>query len=210
MTDEVPDLESAYALKTPADSKRLYADWAKDYDQSFAATEDYQLHIHTARAFAQAGGKGPVLDVGAGTGLCGEVLARLGIGPIDATDISAEMLTEAMRKDIYRDAIEADLLIGIPVPDQSYYGIVSSGTFTTGHVGPEALDNLLRVAQTGATIALSINARHFETSGFSAKFETLETDRIKGLILHETRIYGDLATGPHKDDTALIAVFRKT
>ncbi|WP_146347952.1 class I SAM-dependent DNA methyltransferase [Phaeobacter marinintestinus] len=209
MTTDKPDLETAYALDTPDDSRRLYAEWAGDYDQTFAAREDYQLHIHTARAFVGAGGQGPVLDVGAGTGLCGAVLSDLGVGPIDATDISAEMLDQAMRKDIYRDAIEADLNEGIPVLPESYAGIVSSGTFTTGHVGPDAIDGLLRISRSGAQFALSINARHFDSAGFRAKFDALKKGKIHNLTLSETRIYGDLAAGEHKDDQALIVLFEK-
>lgn len=208
MTDK-PDLQAAYALQTPDDSRRLYAEWAGDYDSTFAAREDYQLHIHTARAFVRAGGQGPVLDVGAGTGLCGAVLADLGVGPIDAADISPEMLKQAMKKDVYRDAIEADLNEGIPAPPDSYSGIVSSGTFTTGHVGPDAIDALLRVARHGAIFALSINARHFESAGFRSKLDDLSKGQIQALNLVETRIYGDLAAGEHKDDIALIAVFEK-
>ncbi|MEP3334309.1 class I SAM-dependent methyltransferase [Sedimentitalea sp.] len=210
MSDDAPDLKTAYALSTPQDSKRLYAEWAGDYDQSFAAREDYQLHIHTARAFVAAGGQGPVLDVGAGTGLCGAVLADLGVGPIDATDISGEMLDQAMRKDVYRDAITADLNLGIPVPRESYSGIVSSGTFTTGHVGPNAIDALLRVARHGAQFALSINAKHYASAGFEAKLDHLARKRIQDLTLKETRIYGDMAVGEHLDDLALIALFEKT
>lgn len=210
MTADKPDLDAAYALNSPEDSRRLYAEWAGDYDQSFAAREDYQLHRHTARAFVGAGGQGPVLDVGAGTGLCGAVLSDLGVGPIDATDISAEMLDQAMRKDIYRDAIEADLNLGIPVPGESYAGIVSSGTFTTGHVGPDALRALLRIARHGAQLAISINAKHYEQAGFKAAFEALEQGQIRDLSLTEVRIYGDLATGDHKDDIALIALFEKS
>ncbi len=209
MSENTPNLNSAYDLKTPDDSKRLYAEWAGDYDDSFAAREDYQLHIHTARAFVAAGGQGPVLDVGAGTGLCGAILANLGAGPIDATDISAEMLDQAMLKDVYRDAIEADLNAGIPAPRDSYAGIVSSGTFTTGHVGPDALDELLRIARHGAQFALSINAKHFEASGFGAKFRELEEGKVQSLTLPKMRIYGDLASGEHKDDMALIALFEK-
>jgi predicted TPR repeat methyltransferase len=210
MGTDKPDLQSAYGLKSPEDSKRLYADWADDYDTSFAAGEDYQLHIHTARAFVEANGQGPALDVGAGTGLCGAVLADLGVGPIDATDISAQMLKQAMRKDIYRDAIEADLTQGIPAPPNSYSGIVSSGTFTTGHVGPKALHALLRVARHGAQFALSVNATHYQSAGFAKAFEALEqSGAISGLTLPEVRIYGASATGPHKDDTALIALFEK-
>lgn len=210
MSNKTPDLHAAYALKSSEDSKRLYAEWAGDYDEGFAALEDYQLHIHTARAFVSAGGQGPVLDVGAGTGLCGAVLAGLGVGPIDATDISAEMLDEAMRKDIYRDAIEADLNHGIPVPRDSYSGIVSSGTFTHGHLGPEALPALLRIARPGAQFALSINARHYEALGFADALQQLQKDQIENLVLPTVRIYGDLAAGPNKDDLALIALFEKS
>lgn len=211
MSEKTPDLHAAYALKTPDDSRQLYAEWAGDYDRGFAAREDYQLHIQTARAFVAAGGQGPVLDVGAGTGLCGAVLCDLGVGPIDATDISSEMLDRAMRKDIYRDAIVADINEGIHVPRDCYSGILSSGTFTHGHVGPEAIDELLRVARHGAQFALSINTEFFREAGFAAKFRQLEEDnRIAHLKLHEVRIYGDLATGPNKDDTAYIALFEKT
>lgn len=210
MSDTKPDLHAAYALKSPEDHKRLYAEWAGDYDEGFAALEDYQLHINTARAFVGAGGQGPVLDVGAGTGLCGAVLGGLGVGPIDATDISAEMLDQAMRKDIYRDAIEANLNQGIPVPPDTYAGIVSSGTFTHGHLGPEALTALLRVARPGAQFALSINASHFDAQGFAATLGKLEQGQIENLTLTETRIYGDLAAGPNKDDTAVIALFEKS
>ncbi len=210
MTNKTPNLHAAYTLESPEDNKRLYAEWAGDYDEGFAALEDYQLHIHTARAFVGAGGQGPVLDVGAGTGLCGAVLAGLGVGPIDATDISSEMLEQAMRKDIYRDAIESDLNKGIPAPRDSYSGIVSSGTFTHGHLGPEALTALLRVARPGAQFALSINAKHFEAKGFGDALRKLEQGQIENLTLPEARIYGDLAAGENKDDTALIALFEKS
>jgi len=209
MTDDAPNLKSAYGLKTPGDSKRLYAEWAGDYDDSFAARSDYQLPNHTARSFVQAGGQGPVLDVGAGTGLCAAILSNLGVGPIDATDISAEMLDQAMRKDIYRDAIEADITKGIPVPAESYSGIVSSGTFTTGHVGPNAIDALLRVARPGAQFALSINEKHFQSAGFATKLAQLENGQITLLSLPQVQVYGNLASGEHKDDTALIALFEK-
>ena len=208
MSDDSSDLKAAYALKTPEDSRRLYADWAESYDADFAAREDYRLHIHTARAFVEAGGQGPVLDVGAGTGLCGAVLAELGVGPIDATDISAEMLERALMKDVYRDAILADLNEGVPANPGSYSGIVSSGTFTTGHVGPGAIDALLRVARRGAQFALSIRATHFEDAGFGARLRALEeAGAICKLTLPCVAIYGPAARGAHKDDKALIALF---
>lgn len=209
MTRKTPDLSDAYALRTPDESRRLYADWAETYDSGFAAAEDYALHLHVARAFVRSGGAGPVLDVGAGTGLCGAALADLGVGPIDAADISPQMLARAMEKGLYRAAIEADLNAGLPLPADHYAGIVSSGTFTTGHVGPSALAELLRIARPGAHFALSVNAQHFESAGFAAAFDALSRSEITAPELRETPIYGAGATGGHADDRALIALFRK-
>ena len=45
MTKKTPDLHAAYSLKSPEENKRLYAEWAGEYDDSFAALEDYQLDI---------------------------------------------------------------------------------------------------------------------------------------------------------------------
>jgi predicted TPR repeat methyltransferase len=208
MAGKAPDLHAAYQLSSPDDSRRLYAQWAKDYDSGFVTSEDYQLHLHTARAFVEAGGAGPVLDVGAGTGICGVALADLGVSPIDATDISAEMLDQAKAKGVYRAVIQADLTKRVPIADGTYSGIVSSGTFTTGHVGPDAFDELLRVAAPGAQFALSINAKHFSAAGFEAKLTAL-AGQIAALTLPETRIYGAEANGPHQDDTAFVALFRK-
>ncbi len=211
MSDGKPDLEAAYALKTPEDSRRLYAKWADTYDQGFAGAQGYVLPEATARSFVAANGHGPVLDVGAGTGLCGAALFDLGMRDIDATDISPEMLEQAMHKNLYRTAFQADLTRTLPVADNSYAGVVSSGTFTHGHVGSECLDELLRVANPGAIFALSINAAFYETAGFALRFKELtESSRIQALKLEKTRIYGDQAIGDHKDDFALIARFRKS
>ena len=136
MSEQEPSLHNAYALKTPEDSIRLYADWAKSYDEQFAEASGYVLPEVTAKEFLSGGGRGPVLDVGAGTGLLGVLLNAAGVRVLDATDISQEMLEQASRKDVYRDTIQADLTVGVSVPADSYAGIVSSGTFTHGHVGP--------------------------------------------------------------------------
>ena len=208
MAEKTPDLHAAYALRTPEDSRRLYADWADTYDADFVASSDYQLHLHAAAGFVAAGGVGPVLDVGAGTGICGEALAKAGCGPIDATDISGEMLAQSRTKGVYRHLFEADLTLGPPTRDHVYAGVVSSGTFTTGHVGPDAIENLLPVAAPGAVFALSINCKHYESAGFAAKLKALE-GQIEGLELRDVPIYGPAATGENKDDRAFIAVFRK-
>ena len=208
MTDK-PDLEGAYDLKTPADSLRLYADWADTYDETFAAEHAYIMHEHVARAYVNAGGFQPVLDVGAGTGLCGQALRERGLDHVDATDISPEMLAVAKAKGIYHALFEGDILAGLDVETGTYAGLVSSGTFTHGHVGPEALDELLRLVRSGGWIVLSIHSEHFLTHGFAAKLETLK-EAITDLELRELPIYGAHGSGDHANDIGIVALFRKT
>ncbi|WP_299193549.1 methyltransferase domain-containing protein [uncultured Litoreibacter sp.] len=203
-----PDLDGAYALETPEDSLKLYSDWAETYDDSFAAASGYQLPEAVAETFARADGKGPVLDVGAGTGLVGVALNALGVAPIDGTDISSAMLAEAAMKDCYENLFEGDLTGVLDVEDGTYQGVVSAGTFTHGHVGPEAFDELLRVSAPGALFALTINAEHFEARGFATKFDAL-SNQVQGLFLHETIIYDGTRDDGHAEDKAVIAVFKK-
>lgn len=208
MTKDSPDLNDAYALQTPDDSRRLYADWAETYDSGFVADQDYELHLHVARLFKEADGAGPILDVGAGTGICGVALSAQSLSPIDGTDISAEMLEVAQAKGVYRNTFVADVTQPLERLQIPYEGIVSSGTFTTGHVGPDAIEHLLDIAASNAVFALSINAQHYSSAGFEAKFDAL-SGAIADLRLPETRIYGEQASGAHSGDTALIAIFRK-
>lgn len=201
-------LSAAYALNTPDDSRRLYARWADSYDDGFATAMDYLLPGHVARAYAAAGGGGPVLDIGAGTGLVGLHLAAAGIGPRDGTDISPEMLARAAEKRVYRRLFEGDVTGRLDLPDAAYAGVVSSGTFTCGHVGPGALPELLRVAAPGALLVLSVNAAHWGPAGFATAFDAL-APAIRDLALPEAAIYGPAADPAHRGDRALLATFRK-
>lgn len=203
-----PDLDGAYALETPEDSVRLYGEWAESYEETFAKASGYLLPEAVAECFARSGGLGPILDVGAGTGLVGVALHGLGIGPVDGTDISSAMLAEAALKDCYENLFEGDVTDVLEVEDGTYAGVVSAGTFTHGHVGPDAFDELLRVAHPGALFALTINAEHFKARGFKAKFDALG-ENIQGLTLHDTPIYGDARRDGHAGDKALITVFTK-
>ena len=208
MTQKSPDLDSAYAIETPDDNRRIYSAWAETYDKTFAQDMDYRMPAVIAELYRQSGGVGNILDIGAGTGLVAKFLGDLGIGPIDGTDISPEMLVVAGKKRLYRRLFEGDVTQHLDVPNGTYDGIVSAGTFTLGHVGPEAIDELLRVASPGARFALSINAKHYEKAGFKAKLDSIQS-QIADFALPEAAIYGENAAGDHASDTAFVALFRK-
>jgi SAM-dependent methyltransferase len=208
MTDT--PLNAAYALHGPDDCLRLYRDWAATYDADFAQGMDYLMPAHVARAFLAAGGQGPVLDVGAGTGLVARALRDMGFGgAIDGVDISAEMLARATEKGLYRHLSRAD--VTLPLTLGLYSGIVSSGTFTHGHVGPEALPHLLAAAAPGAQFAVSIKQDIYTANGFDSAFAALSA-QITATQLIDAQIYGPAAADrdpDHAADRAWIALFRK-
>ena len=102
---------------------------------------DYRSPEAVAAAFAALGGRGPVLDIGAGTGPVADALAHEGIGAVDGIDISAEMLGLATAKGICCKTILADLTWTPSIENSVYSGLISAGTFTHGHVGPRRSRN---------------------------------------------------------------------
>ena len=209
---EKSELNNAYSLKSPEGNKRLYAKWAKTYDRDFADNMGYALPARVADAFVSAVGSqqiGRVLDVGAGTGLVGQRLAAHGLVKLDALDISVEMLAVAALKGCYINMIEGDLMGCLPIATNTYDFIISAGTFTLGHVGPDGLDELLRIARPGAIFCLSINSAHFDSTGFGSAFVRL-AGRIEDLELRPVQFYLDGSTGPHANDHGVIALFRKS
>ena len=205
-----PDLEAAYGLDSPDANRRLYRDWAATYDEDFAERSGYRLAGLVANAFLDAGGSAPVLDAGCGTGLIAEHLpVSLAI---DGVDISSEMLAQAKRKSRYGKLVEADLTGPLPFADAVYAGLTSAGTFTHGHVGPEALRELLRVLKPGAVCAISGNKAFFEAAGFKSAFAALTDEgMISAPEIREERIYEQAAAPPEgrENDRALIVVFRR-
>lgn len=203
-------LSHAYSIRSAEDCQRVYADWAATYDEGFATGMEYRLPAHVAAAFLAAGGTGPVLDVGAGTGLCAQVLRDQGFsGAVDAVDLSAEMLQHAARKGLYRALHKADVTRPLPFAGP-YAGLVSSGTFTHGHVGPVAIDPLLRVMGPGALLAFSVNLGVWDALGFGPALEAM-ADRLHPPQILDVPIYGEGARArdpAHAADQARIVLAR--
>mgnify|MGYP001818872590 FL=1 len=203
-----PNVDDAYAMSSPEEVKALYRTWSRSYDVVFGESQGYQLPRKVASAFVGAGGVGPVLDVGAGTGLVGGALRRMNVKDIDGIDLSEDMLEVARMKDDYRGLYAGDVTRPLDLIDAPYMGVVSAGTFTLGHVGPAALQNLLDVAASGALFVISVNDAHYMSAGFAAAF-TEFGDQITNLTSREVRIYDDRADEEHRSDKARLLVFRK-
>jgi predicted TPR repeat methyltransferase len=200
------DLDGAYALRTPDDNRRFYAEWAARYDADFAGKMAYRTPRLVARALVAAGGCGPVLDVGAGTGLVGVALAAEGVAPVDGIDLSPEMLQVARGKGCYRNLLQADLTAPLAALPGPYAGMTSAGTFTRGHLGPEVLAPLLGAMAPGAVLAFTVHEAIWESLDFEGFLERLP---LRGVQAERVAIYGTAAAGEaHATDQALVVTAR--
>jgi len=206
---EKKGLKDAYALKTPKDSINLYKTWASTYDSDFAKENDYLSPQKIAKYFDKYTNNNdtPILDVGAGTGLIAEYL-NINSQEIDAIDISPEMLNIAKLKNCYAKTIEADLTKRLQIKDNHYGAILSAGTFTHGHVGPDVLDELLRVTRPGGLFVFTVHYKLFKKAGFDKKLINLEKHITKPNF-HEVAVYGNNLDKLHGRDKVIITTFRK-
>ena len=206
---EKKGVKDAYSIKTPEDSINLYRSWASTYDSDFAIQNNYRSPIEIAKYFDKYSNHKdtPILDVGAGTGLVGECLNESS-REIDAIDISPEMLNIARLKNCYSKIIEADLTKRLLINDNHYGAIVSAGTFTHGHVGPDVFDELLRVTRSGGLFVLTIHYKLYKKAGFDKKLLEIKKSITKPSF-HEVDVYGNNPDKDHGNDKVIIVVFRK-
>ena len=182
--------DDAYSLKTPEDSIKLYKKWAQTYDQDFAFNSNYLSPNKICNYFNKHARSTdiPILDVGAGTGLVGECLFKTGNKKIIGIDISPEMLEQAKLKGCYSSLMEEDVTKKISLKSNSIGAVVSAGTFTHGHVGPNAFDELLRVTKPGGLFVLSINSKVFIKNGFKKKFFKIKNS-ISDPLFNEFKVH---------------------
>ncbi len=187
--------------------KDIYRKWAPSYEDSFADKWGYVAPIKIANIFLKNfKGAGPILDVGAGTGLVAENLNRM---DVDGIDISKEMLAIAKTKNIYRNVIEGDLSKRLEIKDQAYNGIVSCGTFSHGLVGPECLDELLRIVKKESLFCCGTIYSVFDELGFGSTLARLVAERrISSPDFEEIKIYSK-NDHSHSKDIGLVVLFKK-
>lgn len=170
-------LDRVYSLKSPAECETTYDEWARTYEHDTTEGMGYAAPEHAAERLSRLLADRPraeVLDAGCGTGLVGAALAGYGLEVVDGVDLSSAMLEHARAKEVYRDLAKADLTRRLPVEDASYDAVICVGTLTEGHVGPEALDELVRVARPGAPVVVTVLDRIWKPSGYEARVEALE------------------------------------
>ena len=94
-----------------------------------------------------------IIDAGAGTGLIGVELKKPGYTNLCALDISAEMLKEAKKKEVYTEFI-CTSLNGKPIPQiksGQFDALICGGALSTGRIGSSAFVEMIRMVQTGGS-----------------------------------------------------------
>ncbi len=209
-TDKRSKLKSAYTLESRDESLALYHRWADRYEVDMTEGLGYCYPAQVASRYAEMADvdDGPVVDVGCGTGLVGEALSVMGNWPVDGLDISETMLAMAARKNCYRHLYAVDLSEPLSNSKEPWGGLVSAGTYTHGHLGPETIPPLLEHLRVGALCCIGINAEHYAEKGFAEMFRYQQARQIiTEPELVQVPIYQDVEH-EHTNDNAWVVRFR--
>ncbi|MDJ0622165.1 MAG: class I SAM-dependent methyltransferase [Desulfocapsaceae bacterium] len=144
--------------KTTEELMDAYENWADQYDSDLLIEMGYQAPAITTSIFKKhlAVGDSKILDVGCGTGVVGMLLTQSGYTSVDGLDYSQGMLNKAKQKKIYSSLIQADLTKPLDIESNLYDAIISVGTFTLGHVGPDAFAELIRITKPGGILCFTV------------------------------------------------------
>ena len=104
------------------------------------------------------------------------------------------MMAVARQKGGYRDLVSADLNARLPLADASYSGAICCGTFTSGHVRANCLEEVLRVLAPGAPFAFTVKLEVWESFGFKDTLARLEAcGALKALLYEPGCLYANSA-----------------
>ncbi|MAA67915.1 MAG: hypothetical protein CL915_03930 [Deltaproteobacteria bacterium] len=160
--------------KSLDDISEAYGIWAKSYDQDLLNELGYQAPVRSVDLLRKHLATGMVLDAGCGTGLVGQLLFTTGNFQLDGVDYSESMLAEAQSKQCYQDLQQLDLNQPLNHETASYDAVICIGTFTLGHVQPEALREMVRVTRSGGVICFTVRDEFWLKSNFGKLLNDLE------------------------------------
>ena len=164
-----------YKLKTTNEVMRYYDEWGdKDKYNKDMVDWNYTGPKETAETFNKYEKNKDTLifDAGCGTGLVGMELKKYSFKNFHGADLSQTLL-DTVPKDLYQKLVKVDLNKPIEVEDNFYGGVMCVGTFTFGHVKPNALDEFIRITKPGGLICFTINEGIHEEYGFDNKIISL-------------------------------------
>ena len=187
-------VQEAYHLESKHEMVEFYRKWAADYDRQMLDQRGYTAPSSIAAILSEQlpDTQATVLDVGCGTGLTCRLLAERGFSQLDGIDLSQEMIEVARERGIYRNLLQGDVNQPLQLESASYDGVVSSGTFTHGHVGPGPLDEIFRVLKPGGVLACTVHQDLWQSMGFEDRFAALvDQGTARQISLEQGSYYRD-------------------
>lgn len=160
-----------------------YDVWAQEYDDDLSNTFAWLAPRLAAEVLAEHVPPGArILDAGAGTGLVGVELQRLGYADICAMDISQGMLDQARAKGCYNNFQQMVLGAPLDFASNAYDAVISVGVFTPGHAPPNSFDELARITKPGGHIIFSLRPDTRLELGFKEQQEQMESAGVWTLV----------------------------
>ena len=184
-------VDAAYHLDDEASMIDFYRKWAADYDHQMLNELGYTSPTKIAQQLSQhlPDTQSTIFDIGCGTGLTCVFLAAKGYSNLDGIDLSPDMVRVASERGIYRELLVGDVNQVLERNDESYDAVVSSGTFTHGHVGPEPLDEIFRILKPGGILACTIHQDLWTSMGFEEKLAAMAAKGIASPVSCEMDSY---------------------
>jgi len=179
MKKDVINKLDIYKLKTSEELLKYYQDWTdknkynKDMvDWNYTAPQE-TVSVLKKYVFNK---NCKILDAGCGTGLVGIELKKCGYSNIDGVDFSQNML-DLIPQGIYKKIEKVDLNKPLKFKTNMYDVVMCVGTFTYGHVKPQALDEIIWITKNKGLICFTVNEGIYEEYGFDKKIKELTDDK---------------------------------
>lgn len=200
-------VDAAYQIEDEAGMVKFYREWAEKYDYEMLDKLGYVSPSAIAELLSGylTDTDGSIFDLGCGTGLTCLLLAEKGFHNLDGIDLSPDMVRVAGQRGIYRELLVGDVNQALERDDNSYDAVISSGTFTHGHVGPQPLTEVFRILKPGGYLACTVHQDLWESMGFKSRFDELTAAGSANCLQQKSGIY--FRDGP---DEGWFCVYQKS
>ena len=166
-------LKIVYEEKNSSKLKKHYRGWANEYDDDlkewgYAYPGQLKKILKNQIKISK---NSKILDAGCGTGLVAQTLKDLNFKNIVGLDYSIDMLKIAKSKKIYKKLLHESLNKKTSLRSNQFNLILCTGVLTSGHVGANAIKELIRLTKKKGFLILSISETIFLKLGFKDELE---------------------------------------